>query len=52
MAIEQDKQLNISALDFGDIKNNIKDFMKSQDEFTDHDFDASGMSVLLDVMAY
>jgi hypothetical protein len=52
MAIEQDKQLNISALDFGDIKNNLKEFMKSQDEFTDHDFDASGMSVLLDVMAY
>ncbi len=46
------KQLNISELEFDKIKSNIKDFLKNQDTFTDYDFGGSGMSVLLDVMAY
>ena len=50
--MKADKQLNISSLEFDDIKDNIKDFLKGQDTFTDYDFEGSGMSVLLDVMAY
>lgn len=46
------KALDLSNLEFGGIKNNIKEFMKGQEEFVDYDFEGSGMSVLLDVMAY
>lgn len=42
----------ITELDFETIKQNLKDFMKSQPEFSDYNFDGSGLSVLLDVLAY
>lgn len=44
--------LKVTELDFASIKNNLKTFLKSQSEFTDYDFEGSGMSVLLDVLAY
>ena len=44
--------LRIAELDFDTIKSNLKDFLKSQDQFTDYDFEGSGFSVLLDVLAY
>jgi len=46
------KALDLSNLEFEGIKSNIKEFLKGQDEFLDYDFDGSGMSVMLDVMAY
>jgi len=49
---QNDKQLNISDLEFDKIKGNIKTFLSGQDTFTDYDFEGSGMSVMLDVMAY
>lgn len=45
-------KINVSDLDFDLIKSNLKDFLKSQDTFTDYDFDGSGLNVLLDVLAY
>ena len=45
-------KLEISELDFDGIKDNLKTFLSQQDEFTDYDFEGSGMSVLLDVLAY
>ena len=45
-------KLEISELDFDGIKTNLKTFLRQQDEFTDYDFEGSGMSVLLDVLAY
>jgi hypothetical protein len=45
-------KLDISELDFDDIKLNLKTFLSQQDEFRDYDFEGSGMSVLLDVLAY
>ena len=45
-------KLEISQLDFEGIKNNLKTFLSQQDEFTDYDFEGSGMNVLLDVLAY
>ena len=42
----------ITELDFATIKSNLKDFLKSQPEFTDYNFEGSGLSVLLDVLAY
>ena len=47
-----EKKLNVTDLDFDDIKGNLKTFMRNQDEFTDYDFEGSGMSALLDVLAY
>ena len=45
-------KLDISQLDFDGIKDNLKTFLKQQDEFTDYDFEGSGMNILLDVLAY
>ena len=44
--------LNITELDFDQIKINLKNFMKSQSQFKDYDFEGSGLSVLMDVLAY
>jgi len=44
--------LKVTELDFDQIKTNLKNFLKTQTEFNDYDFDGSGMSVLLDVLAY
>ena len=41
-----------TALDFTAIKNNLKVFLSQQDEFTDYNFEASGLSSVLDVLAY
>ena len=46
------EKLDISSIEFGDIKTNLKSFLKGQNEFVDYDFEGSGMSVMLDVMAY
>ena len=45
-------KLEISELDFDSIKANLKAFLSQQDEFTDYNFEGSGMSVLLDLLAY
>jgi len=47
-----DKRLNVTDLDFDDIKSNLKTFMRNQNEFTDYDFEGSGINALLDVLAY
>lgn len=44
--------LNVTELDFDEIKQNLKNYLKQQSEFNDYDFDGSGMSVLLDVLSY
>jgi hypothetical protein len=45
-------KINVSDLDFDLIKTNLKEFLKGQDQFTDYDFEGSGLNVLLDVLAY
>tara|TARA_Y100001972_G_scaffold9947_1_gene10872 strand:- start:1686 stop:3647 length:1962 start_codon:yes stop_codon:yes gene_type:complete len=47
-----EKKLNVTELDFDDIKNNLKTFMRNQNDFTDYDFEGSGINSLLDVLAY
>jgi len=44
--------LRIAELDFDQIKTNLKTFLNAQTEFTDYDFEGSGLSTLLDVLAY
>lgn len=41
-----------TELDFETIKNNLKMFLAKTPEFKDYNFEASGLSALLDVMAY
>lgn len=41
-----------AALDFENIKNNLKTYLEQQEEFKDYNFDASGLSNILDVLAY
>ena len=45
-------KLNITDLDFDSIKNNLRDYFGSQTEFSDHDFEGSAISVMLDILAY
>ena len=47
-----DTRLNVTEFDFDDVKDNLKIFLKGQTEFKDYDFEGSGMSALLDVLAY
>lgn len=45
-------RLRVTELDFDTIKQNLKQFLNQQSEFTDYDFEGSGLNVLLDVLAY
>ena len=47
-----DKRLEVTEFDFDEVKENLKIFLRAQDEFTDYDFEGSGMNILLDVLAY
>ena len=42
----------LNNLDFNEIKTALKDYLRSQSEFTDYDFEGSALSQLLDVLAY
>ena len=44
--------LRVSELDFDTIKLNLKNYLKSQNEFTDYDFEGSSLNILLDILAY
>ena len=44
--------LQVADLDFSSIKENLKTYLKSQSEFTDYNFEGSGLNVLLDILAY
>ena len=44
--------LNVTELDFDQIKKNLKNYLKTQSAFNSHDFEGSGLSSLLDVLAY
>ena len=46
------KRLRVTELDFDNIKDNLKTFLKGQNQFKDYDFEGSGMNILLDTLAY
>lgn len=46
------KKIRVTELDFDQIKENFKEFLRNQDEFTDYNLDSSALSVVLDVLAY
>lgn len=43
---------NIANLDFDDIKQELKDYLKNQDQFVDFDFEGAGITALIDLLAY
>lgn len=44
--------VNYTNLDFDQIKTSIKDYLRSNSNFTDYDFEGSNLSVLIDTLAY
>jgi hypothetical protein len=44
--------VNFSNLDFDQIKTTLKDYLRSDSNFTDYDFEGSNLSTILDVLAY
>ena len=44
-------RLKVTELDFDTIKTNLKSFLRQQRQFSDYDFDGSGLSILLDVIS-
>ena len=45
-------RLRVTELDFDTIKTNLKSFLNKQTQFTDYDFEGSGLNVLIDLLAY
>jgi len=45
-------RLDISELDFTNIKSSLRTFLSNQNEFKDYDFEGSSLSILLDLLAY
>ena len=46
------QNLQVTELDFDDIKANLKTYLKGQSEFSDYNFEGSGLSVIIDLLAY
>ena len=44
--------LTVANTNFNDIKASLKNYLKSQAQFKDFNFDGSNISVMLDVLAY
>ena len=44
--------LNFTSLDFDQIKGTLRNYLQSNSNFTDYDFEGSNLSSILDVLAY
>lgn len=44
--------LKIDGVNFQQIRENFKNYLKNQDQFKDYNFDASGISTLLDILTF
>lgn len=49
---DSSKKIMVDALNFDDIKLNLKKYLSGQQQFKDYNFEGSGLSVMLDVLAY
>jgi hypothetical protein len=50
--MSDNKKIRVTELDFDQIKENFKNYLKGQREFSDYNLDSSALSVILDVLAY
>jgi len=48
----RNQKIQITELDFLQIKENLKSYLSSQDQFKDYDFEGSTINILLDLLAY
>lgn len=44
--------MRVVGLDFDTIKANLKEYLSTKPGFTDYDFEGSGLSIMLDILAY
>ena len=44
--------VNFTNLDFDQIKSSIKEYLRSNSNFTDYDFEGSSLSIIIDTLAY
>mgnify|MGYP003646158740 FL=1 len=44
--------LNITETDFADIRTNLENYLSTQSQFQDYDYEGSAMATLLDVLSY
>tara|TARA_R110000824_G_scaffold392175_2_gene590403 strand:- start:193 stop:2064 length:1872 start_codon:yes stop_codon:yes gene_type:complete len=47
-----ERKTEVNSLDFFGIKNNLKSYLNGLDQFSDFNFEGSGASILLDLLAY
>jgi hypothetical protein len=47
-----ESKIQITELEFQTIKENLKNYLKTREEFTDYDFEGAGLNILLDILAY
>jgi hypothetical protein len=52
MSANLESKLIVSNPDFNAIRSNLKDFLRAQTTFSDYDFEGSGLSNLIDLLAY
>lgn len=52
MATVKSSQVNITDLDFDDIADNLKEYLKGQTTLKDYNFEGSNISLLIDLLAY
>jgi hypothetical protein len=52
MATSANSYLQVTELDFEQIRTNLKSYLSTQTQFQDYDFEGSAMAVLLDVLSY
>jgi len=52
MSSSNNSKMILSSLDFDDIKNNLKNYLSSQTEFQDYNFEGAALSQLLNLLAY
>ena len=43
--------VNFSNLDFDQVKTTLKEYIQSNSDFTDYDFEGSNLSTIMDVLA-
>lgn len=44
--------VNLTSLDFNEIKASIRDYLRANSEFSDYDFEGSNFSTIIDILAY
>ena len=45
-------QINVTDLDFDNISDNLKNYLKGQEIFKDYNFEGSTLAILIDLLAY